>query len=173
MIMQITETTEMASLKQISMLASRIWPQHYTPLIGEAQVDYMLDKFQSLPAICRQIEQGYHYFLIRDTDQAPLGYFAFILKPEELFLSKIYLLAQHRGKGYGRKTLLWIESQARKMRKKRIVLTVNKNNSSSIKFYEHCGFVNAGARIQDIGNGFIMDDYQMGKYVHKTNARTK
>ena len=31
----------------LSAVADDIWHEHFTPIIGEAQVDYMLDKFKN------------------------------------------------------------------------------------------------------------------------------
>ena len=36
----------------VAQLAHEIWNQHFTSIIGKAQVDYMLDKFQ-LQNACR------------------------------------------------------------------------------------------------------------------------
>ncbi len=36
-----------AEIHEIAALADEIWHQHFTPIIGEAQVNYMVDKFQS------------------------------------------------------------------------------------------------------------------------------
>ena len=48
----------------VAALAREIWMQHYIPIIGAAQVEYMLAKFQSAEAIARQIaEEGYEYYL--------------------------------------------------------------------------------------------------------------
>ena len=39
----------------ISPLADEIWHEHYDSIIGEAQVDYMLEKFLStLPSVATQ-----------------------------------------------------------------------------------------------------------------------
>jgi RimJ/RimL family protein N-acetyltransferase len=70
-----------------------------------------------------------------------------------------------RGKGYGGKTVEFLESLAREDGFKKITLTVNKYNSGSIKAYEKMGFKNVGSIVQDIGNGFVMDDYKMEKAV--------
>jgi diamine N-acetyltransferase len=43
------------------------------------------------------------------------------------------------------------------------VLTVNKNNTGAISVYEKIGFRNVGSLVQDIGSGFVMDDYAMEK----------
>jgi RimJ/RimL family protein N-acetyltransferase len=45
----------------------------------------------------------------------------------------------------------------------KIALTVNKNNVNSIKAYEKMGFKNVGSVVQDIGSGYVMDDYKMEK----------
>ncbi|MFR5585739.1 MAG: hypothetical protein ACLTLQ_19640 [[Clostridium] scindens] len=52
-----------SEIQDIAILAEEIWHQHFTPIIGKEQVDYMVDKFQSYPAIKAQIEHdGYEYF---------------------------------------------------------------------------------------------------------------
>ena len=151
-------------MKIVESLAKEIWTEYYTPIIGRQQVDYMLDRFQSRQAIAGQIKEGVLYFLIRTAD-AFIGYIAVHPKEDELFLSKIYVRSTERRKGYGRKAVRFAESLAKERNLSRIVLTVNKNNVSSIKAYEKTGFKNAGSIIQDIGNGFVMDDYKMEKKV--------
>ena len=70
-----------------------------------------------------------------------------------------------RGKGYGRRALQFAEALAREQGLGRIRLTVNKNNRNSIRAYERFGFTIAGPVVQDIGSGFVMDDYVMIKVV--------
>jgi RimJ/RimL family protein N-acetyltransferase len=45
----------------------------------------------------------------------------------------------------------------------RIYLTVNKRNTSSIEAYLRLGFSREGSQVADIGHGFVMDDYVMGR----------
>ena len=45
--------------------------------------------------------------------------------------------------------------------KKKIQLTVNKNNINTIKAYEKWGFKTIDSVVTDIGYGFVMDDYIM------------
>ncbi len=56
----LTET----QIETVARLACEIWNQHFIPIIGKAQVDYMLEKFQSKRAISEQIENGYSYYLL-------------------------------------------------------------------------------------------------------------
>jgi ribosomal protein S18 acetylase RimI-like enzyme len=44
-------------------------------------------------------------------------------------------------------------------------LTVNRHNTGSIAFYQHLGFKVSGTVVQDIGSGFVMDDYKMVKAI--------
>ncbi len=147
----------------IEELAREIWKEHYTPIIGSDQVEYMLDKYQSRESIFNQIrEEGYTYFLVQE-DGKYIGYIGIQLREDELFLSKIYIRDSKRGKGFGRKAIDYLQKLAKKNNIYRISLTVNKNNINSIKVYEKIGFDNQGPVVQDIGNGFVMDDYKMVK----------
>ena len=142
-------------------LAKEIWTEHFTAIIGADQVDYMLDKFQSKKAIADQIQnKGYIYYLIEEGEQA-VGYCAIVQEDDALFLSKLYIRKTMRGKGIARKTIDFIKTIALERNLGRITLTVNKNNTGPITAYEKLGFVNTGPVVQDIGSGFIMDDYKM------------
>ena len=88
-----------ADIQNIAALGEEIWREHYAELLGEAQVAYMLDKFQSAPAVFAQLESGgYTYWLIFD-GETPCGYCGFVKEPDRLFLSKLYLRRESRGKG--------------------------------------------------------------------------
>ena len=151
-------------LAKVEEMAKIIWHEHYTPIIGVEQVIYMLEKFQSSATMRSQIENGYQYFMI-SRGETPVGYLSFIKKGDALFLSKIYILKEERGRGTGRASFEFVENQARENQCKKISLTVNKNNLNSIRAYESAGFKNAGDLVQDIGNGFVMDDYLMEKLI--------
>jgi diamine N-acetyltransferase len=146
----------------VEALAREIWTEHYIPIIGKDQVDYMLATFQSRQAIREQIRTGVAYYLIQE-GEASIGYIAVQPKGRELFLSKIYVKSSRRGLGYGKKAVQFAEKVAKGLDLNKIALTVNKNNVNSIKAYEKIGFKNVGSVIQDIGDGFVMDDYKMEK----------
>ena len=98
----------------VAALAHEIWNQHFTPIIGQEQVDYMLGKFQSVPAISRQIqENGYEYYLVVDEDENA-GYFALVADEDghSTQLSKFYLKRTCRGRGIGRRVLAWVEQES-------------------------------------------------------------
>jgi ribosomal protein S18 acetylase RimI-like enzyme len=158
--MTIIDVTTEQQKAIVESLANEIWTEHYTPIIGRDQVDYMLARFQSRQAVEEQIAAGVLYFLLEE-GHAFIGYIAVHPRSEDLFLSKIYVRSSHRSKGFGKKAVQFTETLARKKGLRKIVLTVNKNNTVAIRAYEKMGFVNTGSLVQDIGGGFVMDDYAM------------
>ena len=147
-------------LQQIEALAFQIWNEHYTPIIGKDQVDYMLDKYQTVEAMKQQINEGSEYFLILN-DELPCGYIGIRQEADHIFLSKVYVQKEQRGQKLGQAAIEFVQSLAVKRNTPRIILTVNKNNTASIAAYEKMGFENVEALVMDIGGGFVMDDYKM------------
>ncbi len=151
-------------IQNTARLAQMIWREHFTPIIGEKQVDYMLDKFQSAPAIAEQIRQGYLYFALM-SDNRQIGYTAFRIDDDTLFLSKLYIQKEFRGRGYARIVLDKAEETAKKNTKPVVRLTCNKNNANSLAAYKKLGFLIVREEKTDIGSGFFMDDYILEKQI--------
>jgi len=152
-----------AQIASVDRLAHEIWHEYYVPLIGQAQVDYMVAKFQSADAMREQIRSGYEYFMM-ERDGVLLGYLAVQPQPTErrLFISKLYLHRSARGAGTGRLAMEFIEGLARARALNLLWLTVNKGNPA-VKSYERLGFRIEAAIVMDIGSGFVMDDFRMEK----------
>lgn len=151
------------AITKVVFLAKKIWNEHYLSIIGQGQIDYMLTKFQSESAITRQIkEEYYEYYLVYENTNL-VGYLSYRVTNQELFLSKIYLLANQRGKGIGKKMLDFITSNAKQSSCKKIRLTVNKYNHESISAYKKLGFVEVDSIVFDIGGGYVMDDFVLEK----------
>lgn len=149
-------------IQQVAGLAHSIWNEHFPKIIGQAQVDYMVERFQSSDAIRNQIRDGYQYYLIR-SGTAVTGYTALISQPDRrcLQISKLYLLQAWRGKGFARAVLGRITGIATDQGFEKLYLTVNKYNHSALAAYHKLGFTRKGELVADIGNGFVMDDYEM------------
>jgi ribosomal protein S18 acetylase RimI-like enzyme len=141
-------------------VADDIWRQHYTPIIGEAQVDYMLEKFLSPEALVEQINAGYEYFLF-SYDYTFAGFAGIHEEDNKLFLSKLYVHEDFRGKGIGSYMFQKFIEICKLRNLKTIWLTCNRNNTGSLAVYEHLGFKKVREEVADIGNGFVMDDYIM------------
>lgn len=152
----------------IAGLASQIWREHYGDLLQEKQIDYMLEKFQSEPAIKEQIERGgYLYYILYANgggeERTAVGYMGVKFEDNKLFLSKFYILKSYRGKGLGRLGFDFLFEKGRVAGAQSVWLTVNKGNRDSIAVYEHLGFITVREQVADIGEGFVMDDYIMEK----------
>lgn len=144
-------------VSRLSKIASEIVKKYYDPLLGSEQNDYMIEKFQSVPAIRDQLSRGYHYFIAQDGFRA-VGFLGYYTRGDHLYLSKLYLSEGERGKGYGRKMLDFCLKNAKEDGLNAIELNVNKMNAS-VAIYERFGFKRIRSECNDIGHGFFMDDY--------------
>lgn len=162
MINEIKRVTEQHDIRIIAKLAAKIWNQHYVPIIGQAQVDYMLNTFQSTEVITRQIASGYEYYLL-SSDGMEMGYLALVpdASEDKMMISKIYVDQQGRGSGHGKYLLEFAKKACVDRKIKKLWLTVNKYNSDAIDWYSRRGFTLVESVKQDVGNGFFMDDYIM------------
>jgi len=149
--------------EELARLAGDIWREHYTPMIGIVQVEYMLEKFQNAEKILSDISTGgYRYFMAYDDDNL-VGYCALKLEYETkgIFLSKFYVEKSNRGRGISRRMHDKLLEIAAEEGLNHIWLTVNKHNYDSIDIYKKLGFIIVDELIMDIGSGFSMDDYKM------------
>ena len=151
-------------ITDVAYLAREIWQEHYLPIVGQEQIDYMLEKFQCERAITKQLTDGYEYYSIT-YDGRSTGYMAVVSNTSDtsLMISKIYVRKSDRGCGLGKQMLEFVEELCKQQNIKKIWLTVNKNNKHSIEWYSRMGFTNIGPIVQNIGSGFVMDDFRMEK----------
>jgi len=156
----ISKVTTTSQIETTARLAHKIWTDHYVPIIGQEQVDYMLNSLQSVTAINEQIKSGYEYYLLSEDDIA-IGYLG--LRPDhpkgKLMISKIYVDSTQRSRGYGYHLLKFTQKLCLKRGIEFIWLTVNRHNSNTINWYKKNGFSIVEEKKFDIGNGFVMDDY--------------
>ena len=149
-----------SGIKEMSRMATAIVQEHYDPIIGKEQNDYMIQKIQTADAIKEQLEQGSQYYFVSDKRRR-VGFLAFYPRENAMYLSKLYLYKDERGKGYSRQMLDFVIRNARNIGLTSIELNVNRNNSA-IYAYEKLGFKVIRAEKNDIGAGFFMDDYVYG-----------
>jgi hypothetical protein len=67
--------TSAAHVAEVARMAHEVWNEYYVPIIGQAQVDYMVAKFQTAEAMQSQIDSGYEYFRIQQSGRS-VGYAA-------------------------------------------------------------------------------------------------
>lgn len=151
-------------LHRVAALAQIIWREHYPPLIGEKQVEYMLQHFHSEDIMRRQAAEGMEFYLVKE-EGLEAGYFAVQYRENDLFLSKFYLRREARGKGLSRRMMAWIERLAAQKGLRRITLTTHKRNAIALRAYEGLGFRIVEPVVTDIGDGYVMDDYRLEKEI--------
>ena len=60
--------------QRLAALADEIWHEYWPALIGDAQTDYMVENFQSLEAIERDMrEHAYEYWFMRAEDDGRIA----------------------------------------------------------------------------------------------------
>ncbi len=166
MSVKITRVNTSGDIHIVAKLAREIWQQHFTPIIGAAQVEYMLERFQSADAVKGQIDGGYEYYLAWLGNE-PVGYTGLLADAADgkLMISKIYIKQSLRGSGIGMSILNFIERKCALEKYPTLWLTVNRFNDSAIEWYKRRDFTIVDEVKKDIGGGFFMDDYIMEKKI--------
>lgn len=154
-------------IQELAALASTIWHEHFTPIIGIGQVEYMLDKFQSAQALQSQLLSGYEYYQLYDHNEF-CGYCGIHQEDTKLFLSKLYIRKECRGRHLATNAFHFLKNLSEQRGLSCIWLTCNKYNENTLSVYRHFGFDIVDTQEADIGNGYIMDDYIM-EYKLKKN----
>ena len=149
-------------LAAIRQLAYEIWPSAYEELLGAGQLEYMLDKFYSIPSLQNQASVLNHQFIIVLEDELPIGFASFSAHddPKIYHLNKIYVLPAQQGKNIGRHILDYIIERIKSVGCSTLQLNVNRHNKA-LHFYEKYGFKIIREEDIDIGEGYFMNDYVM------------
>lgn len=155
-----------SDVQQLFDVVQDIWQEVFTPIIGEEQVAYMLKNYQSIENIQSEIANQANYFLLSYNNQF-VGYTAYEETEEQIYISKLYLSSNLRGKGLSSDIFNWYEEIGEG---KTLHLNVNQGNKLAIAVYEHRGFTQVGERYVDIGEGYVMNDYIYEKEIKKTEA---
>jgi ribosomal protein S18 acetylase RimI-like enzyme len=158
------DAADRTHLATLSRLARKIWYQHYPGIITEAQIEYMLARDYALDTLRDDLDRGIWMDIMR-IDQEVVGFSAYgpTLTEGEIKLHKLYLLGSRHGQGLGSSLLERAEQNVSKRGFTKIILQVNKNNAKAIRAYERNGYYQQASVVDDIGNGFVMDDYVMAK----------
>ncbi len=151
---------EKNEIEELSCIASKVVKEHFDPLIGASQNDYMIARFQSVEAISEQFVHGYRYYWVLESGNKA-GFFAVFPREGKLYLSKFYIVSAYRGLHLARKMFDYIVDEAGRESLPAVFLNVNRGNTDVIAIYEHLGFVKVREEKNDIGQGFYMDDYVM------------
>lgn len=150
--------TDQSELMKLSDLAARIWNVHYPPIIGQKQVDYMLEMMYSQESLNEQILNG-HIFIAAYENEEMFGFISFSKTAEKKFMiHKWYVDTSLHGKGIGRGLF---DAAFANNEYEEIRLTVNRQNIQAVNFYFKFGFTIEKVIDMEIGEGFVMNDFVM------------
>jgi GNAT superfamily N-acetyltransferase len=152
-------------LPALAELAGVIWRGCYPGIISSAQIEFMLARMYA-PDTLREEIQSRNIRFYRLLVAGRFDGFASIGPAGEtgaMKLHKLYLRPELHGRGLGSRLLGHCQAEARRLGARRLILAVNKLNSRAIAAYERNGFVVQEGVVTDIGGGFVMDDFIMGK----------
>ena len=147
--------------ERISVLADTIWHECYSSVLPQGQIDYMLRTYHSTDAMLREMSEGYDFFVVTDGGK-DAGYYSVHDEGDRLYISKVYLLRECRGRGLGKRIFEDIDEYARSHNLNEEYLRVNKGNPT-VGIYKRAGFSVSDTITSDIGQGYVMDDYIMTK----------
>jgi len=122
----------------------------------------MLQWMYSLDQLDADLKAGIRFDRLLCDDRL-IGFAAYGAENGEMKLHKLYLHPDFQGRGLGSQLLRHVEVEAREGGFPALVLGVNKRNARAIAAYERNGFVIRASVINEIGEGFVMDDYIMAK----------
>ncbi|MGZ3919522.1 MAG: GNAT family N-acetyltransferase [Bacteroidia bacterium] len=143
----------------ITKLAAITWNQHYPSIIGQQQVDYMLELMYSEKSLAQQMNEKGDLFFAITVENEKIGFISVNeVKPSHWFLNKFYIDQTKAAAGLGSKAF---EKLVETINPQSFTLTVNRKNFKSINFYFKNGFWISEVKDFDIGEGYVMEDFIM------------
>lgn len=154
-----------ADVEPMAALAREIWYAHYPAIIGTAQIEYMLEQRYRPATVREELARAGIWWdkLLIGPDLAGFASYFLARPAHDMKLDKLYVHPRHQRRGHGGLLIARACAVAQSQGCGRLTLAVNKHNTSAIAAYRKHGFRVAGAMTQDIGGGFVMDDYLMEK----------
>lgn len=142
-------------------LAGRVWRAHYPAIISSQQIEYMLaQRYQ--PVLVRQLVARGDLWLAARAGDMLVGFaHGHPLADGDYKLDKLYVDIDWQRRGIGGRLIAELARRARDHGYTRLALRVNRQNKPAIEAYLKHGFSVATVVLEEIGEGFVMDDYVM------------
>jgi ribosomal protein S18 acetylase RimI-like enzyme len=157
------ETATPAHIEPIRAVAHEVWPKTYLSIIGQEQMDFMLEWMYSASSLQEQMNDPHTEFLVVKKSEQIFGFASYTVSPDgKSKLNKLYVFSTAQGHGLGVLLLQEVESRSAQRGSSVLELQVNKYNKAK-SFYEKHGFTVKEACVFDIGHGYVMDDFVMHK----------
>ena len=147
----------------IAALAREIWKATYPGIITQEQIDFMLEQrygherlYDDLEDLHKWLDQAFH-------DGRRVGFAFSEIYKGEFKLDKLYIHPDVQRRGVGGQLIAHVAERAKREGYPCLILQVNKRNVNAINSYKKYGFEVRTVTVDDIGGGYVMDDYVMEK----------
>lgn len=160
--MLIKPVTSYQECRSVEQLAWEIIPEFYASYIPNEHNMFFVNKYLTADVVAKQIQNGTNFYLIV-SDGFDVGFFSLFVdsSTQSAVLDKLYLLRDHRSKGYGSIVMNFILKHAVFIDLDKVVLTVNRRNARTIQFYRGYGFEISRELTNTFSNGHTVLDYEM------------
>ena len=168
--MKINTTIEKVSFEKVAnkeninivaAISDDIWREYFIPILGTDQVEYILTNFYSPKSLLENIKMhGYRYYLIKNGVNN-VGFFGTKLQENDMLISNLYLCPKHRGLRIGRKAINLAQRIALRKGRKKISISIHKENLEGIIAAHRLGFIRTGEVSRKIGNSYAMMEITM------------
>lgn len=146
-------------IAELANFADGIFHEYFSTLHSPEKVDYLSSYLLGTQTLIREIaDEGYEFYFV-DLDGEHVGFIGIQPREDCLWLSKLYLAGEQRGKGYGRQEFEFVKQRARDYGYDKIQLTCARDNEGSLAVYEHLGCTILESIDTDVGEGIQMNDY--------------
>lgn len=147
----------------IAALAREIWQATYPGIITQEQIDFMLEQRYGHERLYDDLEDLHKWLDQAFIDGRRVGFAFSETSKGEFKLDKLYIHPDVQRRGVGGQLIAHVAERAKREGYPCVVLRVNKRNANAIASYKKYGFVVRESTLEDIGGGFVMDDYVMEK----------
>lgn len=147
----------------IAALAREIWQATYPGIITQEQIDFMLEQRYGHERLYDDLEDLHKWLDQAFLDGRRIGFAFSEIYQGEFKLDKLYIHPEVQRRGVGGLLIGHVAERARREGYPCVILQVNKRNVNAINSYRKYGFEIREATVDDIGHGYVMDDYVMEK----------
>lgn len=149
-----------SDFRELKDFAAPIWRECYKGVVEAAHTEALISKYFEYENIKKYAANGMVYeYIYFENEKA--GFTAYELYPEYLYLDKLYLQREYRGKGISKGVFAYLaEAYGLNIR-----LNVNRGNKTAIAAYAANGFKVIKAEEIPQKGGFVNIDYVMEKTI--------
>lgn len=162
---QFTPIVTQKQASELAKVAEKIYYDYYAGLIGEENIKYMLEEYQTANSVMEQIRTRKHNYYEIFCDGEFCGYFDIMYEGRRIILDKIYVSKEYRKKGIARYVVAHIEKICRSVNANKIIVDILVKNEAACIAYKHLGFVKLKEGVMTLGNGFQAEYAEMEKKI--------